>query len=61
MRIATLFTDSFLLAAAAFLTTLLLTPQTIDTTIPEAAPTRESVTICEYLPTGDVATCTIQN
>lgn len=61
MRIATLFTAGFILAAAAFVATMLVSPPT-SVASGAASPSRiQAVTICEFLPTGDVAQCTIQN
>lgn len=61
MRIMTLFTAGFALAAAAFVATMLISPPTSEASINAATSRTEAVTICEYLPTGDVANCTIQN
>ena len=61
MRIATLFTAGFALAAAAFVATMLVSPPTTEASVKTPASRTEAVTICEYLPTGDVANCTIQN
>ena len=61
MRIATLFTAGFALAAAAFVATMLFSPPVTEASVKTPASRTEAVTICEYLPTGDVANCTIQN
>ena len=61
MRIATLFTAGFALAAAAFVATMLVSPPVTEASDKTAVSRTEAVTICEYLPTGDVANCTIQN
>ena len=59
MRIVTLFTAGFAVAAAAFVATMLISP---PTSVASSASSRTAaVTICEFLPTGDVANCTIQN
>lgn len=61
MRITTLFTAGFLLAAAAFVTTMLVSPPTSEASIAAPGSTTSAVTICETLPTGDIANCTLQN
>jgi hypothetical protein len=61
MRIATLFTAGFALAASAFVATMLVSPPTSNAAVKAPIARTEAVTICEYLPTGDVANCTIQN
>lgn len=61
MRIVTLFTAGFLLATAAFVATMLVSPPTSVASSAAAAASREAITLCEFLPTGDIASCTIQN
>ncbi|GJE14734.1 hypothetical protein [Methylobacterium longum] len=61
MRISTLFIAGFILAATAFVTTMLVSPPTSEASVEAPAPKTEAVTICEFLPTGDIANCTIQN
>ncbi|SFM88525.1 hypothetical protein [Methylobacterium pseudosasicola] len=61
MRIATLFTAGFILAAAAFVATMLISPPTSIASSADSASKTGTITICEFLPTGDVANCTIQN
>ncbi|MGH1569413.1 hypothetical protein ACRAWG_00540 [Methylobacterium sp. P31] len=60
MRVLQLFTAGFLLAAAMFVTTMLTSPPTSEAAISESGAT-PPLTICEFLPTGDIASCTIQN
>lgn len=60
MRTTQLFTAGFLLAAAMFVTTMLTSPPTSEAAISEAGAT-PSRTVCEFLPTGDIANCTTQN
>ena len=60
MRMPQIFAAGFLLAAAMFVTTMLTSPPTSEAAISEAGTTT-SRTVCEYLPTGDVASCTTQN
>ena len=61
MRIVTLFTAGFALAAAAFVTTMLVSPPTSVASSASSPSRIDTITICEFLPTGDVAHCTIQN
>lgn len=61
MQIATLFTAGFFLAVAAFVATMLVSPPTSVASSASSPSRSEAVTICEFLPTGDVAHCTIQN
>lgn len=61
MRIMTLFTGGFALAAAAFVATILISPPTTEASITTPVFKTDAVTICETLPTGDVANCMIQN
>ena len=59
MRMLQVFTAGFLLATAMFVMTMLASPPTSEAAISEAGVT-PSRTICEFLPTGDVASCAIQ-
>jgi hypothetical protein len=61
MRIVTLFTAGFALAAIAFVAIMLVSPPTSVASSASAPSRMDSITICEFLPTGDVAHCTIQN
>jgi hypothetical protein len=61
MKIGTLFTAGFALAASAFVATMLVSPPTTEASARAHAQKTEAVTICAFLPTGDVADCTIQN
>lgn len=61
MRIVTLFTAGFALAAAAFVATMLVSPPTSVASSASSPSRIDAITICEFLPTGDVAHCTIQN
>ena len=61
MRIVTLFTAGFTLAAAAFVATMLVSPPTSVASSASSPSRIDAITICEFLPTGDVAHCTIQN
>lgn len=60
MRTVQLFTAGFLLATALFVTTMLTSPPTSEAAIREAGPI-PSRTVCEFLPTGDIASCTTQD
>lgn len=62
MRIVTLVTAGFALAAAAFVATMLVSPPTSAATR-ESSPSRiDTITICVSPPSGDVARCPmIQN
>jgi hypothetical protein len=60
MRILQLFTAGLAAAAALFVATMLTSPPTSEASIREAG-TIPTNTVCEFLPTGDVANCTIQN
>jgi hypothetical protein len=61
MRIVTLFTAGFALAAVAFVATMLVSPPTTEASVRTPVTRTGAATICEDLPTGDVANCTIQN
>jgi hypothetical protein len=61
MKIVTLFTAGFALATAAFMATMLVSPPTTEASVKAPVSRTEAVTICETLPTGDIANCTIQN
>jgi hypothetical protein len=60
MRMPQLFAAGFVLAAAMFVTTMLTLPPTSEAAISETRAT-PPLTICEFLPTGDIASCTLQN
>ena len=61
MRISTLFTAGFTVAAAAFVATMLVSPPTTEASVEAPDSRTDAFTICEFLPTGDIAHCTIQN
>lgn len=52
---------AFALAAAAFWATMLTAPPTSHASVGAVVTPTGSPAICEYLPTGDIASCTIQN
>jgi hypothetical protein len=56
----TLFAVAFVAATVAFGTIMLTSPPTSEAAVTEAGRI-PGVTICEYLPTGDIATWTVQN
>lgn len=55
-----LFAFAFVAASIAFGTVMLTSPPTSEAAVAEAGKI-PGVTICEYLPTGDIASCTVQN
>ncbi|WP_375453996.1 hypothetical protein [uncultured Methylobacterium sp.] len=61
MRAVHLFAAGFLLASAEFLTTMLIAPSTSEASINPAAVRTEAPAMCDVLPSGDIATCTIPN
>ena len=52
---------AFALAAAAFWATMLTAPPISEASVGAPASRTGAVTICETLPSGDIANCTIQN
>lgn len=61
MRALHLLAAGSLLASAIFVTTMLIAPPTSEASINSAAAPTATPAICDVLPSGDIANCTIQN
>ena len=54
-------TAALALASAAFWATMLTVPPTSRAAVSTPVPSRPVVTLCAYLPTGDIEHCTLHN
>lgn len=54
-------TAALALASAAFWATMLTAPPTSRAAVSTPVPSRPVVTLCAYLPTGDIEHCTLHN